>query len=93
MLTVAILADPIETNLGESIKLAQRLYKLGHEPINLCLIHLHDQIVPRTARKWETSFEHLVQLCDSVIIFAGLESFNTLAAFCMEHNIPRLHQL
>lgn len=88
MMTVAILADPPEQNLGESIKLAQRLYKLGHEPLNLCLIHLHDQIVCRSARKWEQSYEHLVVLCDAVIIFHGLESYNTLTAYCMEHNIP-----
>lgn len=86
MQTVAIISHPY--NLGESIKIAQRIYKSGHEAINLNLIHVHDQIVHRKPLQWEQSYERMVSLSDGLIIFQGLEEFNTLSAFCMAENIP-----
>jgi len=87
MQTVAVLSHP--HNLGESIKIAQRIYKLGHEVINLDLIHFHDHFVHRKPPQWEHSYENLAGLCDGgIIIFDGLEEFNTLTAHCMTQNIP-----
>lgn len=86
MQTVAVISFPHD--LGESLRIAQRVYKTGHEVLNLDLIHFHEAIIHRTAQSWEQTYERLTQFCDAVILFRGLEQANTLTALLMQENIP-----
>lgn len=86
MQVVALISHP--ELLGDAIKLAQRIYKTGHEALNLPLIHMHNHFVLRKEEQWEQTYQHLVSLADAVIIFAGMEHFNRLTSHCMQHNIP-----
>lgn len=86
MQIVAILSFPHD--LGESLRIAQRVYKTGHEVLNLDLIHCHEAIIHRTAQSWEQTYTRLCKLADAVIVFRGLEQANPLTAELMQENIP-----
>lgn len=72
----------------ESVKIGQRIYKSGHEVLNLALLRLSEEFCHRHPRLWEISSLRLVERCDAVICLDNLEQHNALISVCMQENIP-----